>query len=121
MQRPGAEMALFAAIAGAETAPTREFGRHVFDITELLRVSIAIYNYRVCVVEMIWTKLPAPYAGIEPVSGSRVRNGIFCCRDRAAKWANSRRLQELRPLTRESGAHVFEIAALSRAVSTLYN
>jgi len=38
-------------------------------------------------VEMIWTKLPAPHAGIEPVSGSRVRNGIFCCRDRAAKWA----------------------------------
>jgi hypothetical protein len=43
-------MASFAAIAGAETAPTREFGRHVFDITALLRVSIALYNYRVCVV-----------------------------------------------------------------------
>jgi hypothetical protein len=40
MQRPVAEMASFAAIAGAETAPTREFGRHAFDITELLRVSI---------------------------------------------------------------------------------
>jgi len=48
-------------------------------------------------VEMIWTKLPAPHAGIEPVSKTRVRNGIFCCRDRAAKWAHSARLQEQRP------------------------
>jgi hypothetical protein len=46
MQRPGAEMASFAAIAGAETAPTREFSRHVFDITALLRVSITLYNYK---------------------------------------------------------------------------
>src|SRR5712672_1238892 len=28
------------------------------------------------------------------VSESRVRNGIFCCRDRAAKWAHSPRLKE---------------------------
>ena len=97
MQRPGAEMASFAAIAGAETAPTREFGRHVFDITALLRVSITLYNYRVCVVETIWIELPAPHAGIEPVSETRARNGIFCCRDRAAKWADSPRLREQRP------------------------
>jgi len=31
------------------------------------------------VVETIWTKLPAPHAGIEPVSETRARNGIFCC------------------------------------------
>jgi hypothetical protein len=30
------------------------------------------------VVEMIWTKLVAPHAVIEPVSETRVRNGIFC-------------------------------------------
>ena len=90
-------MASFAAIAGAETAPTREFGRHVFDITALLRVSVTLYNYRVCVVETIWIELPAPHAGIEPVSEARVRNGIFCCRDRAAKWADSPRLREQRP------------------------
>ena len=54
-------MASFAAIAGAETAPTREFGRHVFDITALLRVSITLYNYRVCVVGTI---------GIEPLTPS---------------------------------------------------
>ena len=43
-------MASFAAIAGAETALTREFGGHVFDIAELLRVSITLYNLRVWVV-----------------------------------------------------------------------
>jgi len=50
MQRPTAEIASFAAIAGAETVLTREFGGHVFDIAELLRVSVARYNYRVWVV-----------------------------------------------------------------------
>ena len=49
------------------------------------------------VVENIWTKLAAPHAEIEPVSETRARNGIFCCRDRAAKWAHSARLQEQRP------------------------
>ena len=44
MQRPAPEMASFAAISGAETALISEFGGHVFDIAELLRVSIAIYN-----------------------------------------------------------------------------
>jgi len=43
-------MGPFAAIAGAETAPTRKFGRHVFDIAALLRVSDILYNYRVWVV-----------------------------------------------------------------------
>jgi hypothetical protein len=49
------------------------------------------------VVETIWTKLPTPHAEIEPVSETRARNGIFCCRDRAAKWAHSPELQEQRP------------------------
>src|ERR1700730_14506405 len=96
MQRPGAEMASFAAIAGAETAPTREFGRHVFDITAQLRVSITLYNYRVCVVETVWFELPTPHPVIEPVSDTRVRNGNFRCRDRGPKWPHSRRLQEQR-------------------------
>ena len=64
MQRPGAEMASFAPIAGAETAPTREFGRHVFDITALSRVPITRYNYRVCVVGT---------TGIEPVTPTMSR------------------------------------------------
>jgi hypothetical protein len=68
-------------------------------------------------VETIWIELPAPHAGIEPVSETRVRNGIFCCRDRRAKWANSPRLPEA---LRQFGKHVFEIAELLRVVHILY-
>jgi hypothetical protein len=32
LQRPGGETGSFGSIAGAETALTREFGRHVFEI-----------------------------------------------------------------------------------------
>src|SRR5260370_1150831 len=66
LQRPGGEMGSFASIAGTETALTREFGRHAFENAALLRVSHTLYNYRVWVVETIWTKLAAPHAGIEP-------------------------------------------------------
>jgi hypothetical protein len=47
LQRPGGETGAFGSIAGAETALTREFGRHVFEIAALLRVSQRLYNYRV--------------------------------------------------------------------------
>jgi hypothetical protein len=50
LQRPRGEMGSFALIAGAETALTVEFGRHVFEIAALLRVSCTLYNYRVWVV-----------------------------------------------------------------------
>ena len=90
MQRPGDEMGPFAAIAGAETAPTREFGRHVFEIAALLRVSDILYNYRVWVVETEGIELPTPQPVVEPVSDIRVRNGNFRCRDRGPKWAHSR-------------------------------
>jgi len=60
LQRPGGEMGSFASIAGAETALTREFGRHVFEIATLLRVSHILYNYRVWVVEVIWIELTTP-------------------------------------------------------------
>jgi len=43
-------MGSFAAIAGAETALTKEIDRHVFEIAELLRVSLRLYNLRVWVV-----------------------------------------------------------------------
>jgi hypothetical protein len=43
-------MGRFTPIAGAETALTREFGKHVFEIAELLRVAHILYNYRVWVV-----------------------------------------------------------------------
>ena len=87
LQRPGGETGSFGSIAGAETALTREFGRHVFEIAALLRVSQRLHNYGVLVVETIWTKLHAPHAVIEPVSEPRARNGIFCCRDGSAKSA----------------------------------
>jgi hypothetical protein len=48
-------------------------------------------------VETEGIELHAPHAVIEPVSETRVRNGIFCCRDGAAKWAYSARLHEQRP------------------------
>ena len=38
-----------------------------------------------------------PTQSSKPVSETRVRNGIFCCRDRATKQAHSARLQEQRP------------------------
>src|SRR3981081_3466937 len=58
LQRPGGETGSFGSIAGAETALTREFGRHVFEIAALLRVSQRLYNYRVWVVGV---------TGIEPI------------------------------------------------------
>jgi hypothetical protein len=61
MQRPGGETGSFGSIAGAETALTREFGRHVFEIAALLRVSQRRYNYRVWLVGA---------TGIEPVTPS---------------------------------------------------
>ena len=57
LQRPGGETGAFGSIAGAETALTREFGRHVFEIAALLRVSQRLYNYRVWVVGMIGIEL----------------------------------------------------------------
>ena len=70
MRRPGDEMGSFAAIACAETALTREFGRHVFEIAALLRVSKILYNYRVWVVEAVGHKLATHHPVIEPVSAA---------------------------------------------------
>jgi hypothetical protein len=61
LQRPDGRMGRLTPIAGAETALTREFGKHVFEIAELLRVPHIRYNYRVWVVGA---------TGIEPVTPS---------------------------------------------------
>src|ERR1700704_3967796 len=82
LQRPGGETGSFGSIAGAETALTREFGRHVFEIAALLRVSQRLHNYRVSVVETSGPNCLLPTQSSKPVSDTRVRNGIFCCRDR---------------------------------------
>src|SRR6266481_2828700 len=57
LQRQGGEMGSFGSIAGAETALTRDFGRHVFEIAALLRVSGTLYNYRVWVVGVMGIEL----------------------------------------------------------------
>src|ERR1700737_1809948 len=74
LQRPGGETGPFGSIAGAETALTREFGRHVFEIAALLRVSRRQCNYRVLVVETEGTELPTPHPVIEPVSDTRAES-----------------------------------------------
>jgi hypothetical protein len=58
----------FGAIAGAETALTREFGRHALEIAALLRVSHTTYNFRVWVVEIVGLKLVTHHPVIEEVS-----------------------------------------------------
>ena len=60
VRRPGGEKGSFGSIAGAETALTREFGRHVFEIAALLRASHIPYNYRVWVVGVMGIELVTP-------------------------------------------------------------
>lgn len=60
MQRPGAEMGSFAVNARPETTRIREFGRHVFEIAGLSRVSLNTYNLRVWVVGMSGIELETP-------------------------------------------------------------
>jgi hypothetical protein len=60
LQRLGDETGSFGSIAGAEAALTREFGRHVFEIAALLRVSQRLYNYRVWVVGVMGIELVTP-------------------------------------------------------------
>jgi len=76
MRRPEGKTPSFAAIAGPETEPTQEFGGHVFDVAELLRVSIILHNYRVCLVEVIGHKLATHHPVIEPVSAAEPGTGL---------------------------------------------
>jgi hypothetical protein len=57
-------MGRFSQIAGAETALTREFAKHVFEIAELLRVAHTLYNYRVWVVEVVGIEPKTPLSGL---------------------------------------------------------
>ena len=76
LQRPGGETGSFGSIAGAETAPTREFGRHVFEIAALLRVPQRLHNYGVWMVGLI---------GIEPVTHQLESRG----RTKKLGWSES--------------------------------
>jgi hypothetical protein len=91
LQRPGGETGPFGSIAGAETALTREFGRHVFDIAALLRVSRRrLCNYRVWVVEMVWFELAAPHAVLSNrVSATRLDRCDIAFAPRGVRIGNS--------------------------------
>ena len=122
LQRPGGETGSFGSIAGAETALTREFGRHVFEIAALLRVSRTLYNYRVWVVETIWTKLAAPHAGIEPSLRKSSQERNFLLQRPGSKMGSFASIAGTETaLTNQFGGHAFENAALLRVSHTLYN
>jgi len=78
LQRPGGETGPFGSIAGAETALTREFGRHVFEIAALLRVSRRLCNYRVWVVGTTGIELVTPYGYWLPEPPLKI-SAIFSC------------------------------------------
>jgi hypothetical protein len=122
LQRPGGETGSFGSIAGAETALTREFGRHVFEIAALLRVYHRLYNYRVWVVETIWTKLAAPHAVIETSLRNSSQERNFLLQRPGGETGSFGSIAGAETaLTREFGRHVFEIAALLRVSQRLYN
>jgi hypothetical protein len=90
LQRPGGETGSFGSIAGAETALTREFGRHVFEIAALLRVSQRLHNYGVLVVEMVWFELAAPHAVLSNrVSATRLDRCDIAFAPRGVRIGNS--------------------------------
>jgi hypothetical protein len=90
IQLPGTEF-LDAETGGqksaAETADVYRDRRSGDDTDEIPAETASLESPTKCavwedwMVEMIWTKLAAPHAVIEPVSETRARNGIFCCRD----------------------------------------
>jgi hypothetical protein len=98
-------MGPFAAIAGAETAPTGEFGRHVFDIAALLRVSDIPYNYRVLVVGVMGIKLVTPSL----FERKTTTKNVF------PPWQSATRLQRLRPGTKRSCLIALDAASLTEA------
>ena len=68
MQRQGDKISDFGTYSTAETAQTKKPGTHVFDNSDVLRVSLSHHNYREWVVETGWIELAAHHPVIEPVS-----------------------------------------------------
>ena len=69
MQRQGDKISDFGTYSTAETAQTTKPGTHVFDNSDVLRVSLSHHNYREWVVRNR-SKLGAHHPVIEPVSDS---------------------------------------------------
>src|SRR5262249_42871194 len=65
MQRQGDKISDFGTYSTAETAQTKKPSTHVFDNSDVLRVSLSHHNYREWVVETVEIELPAYHAVIE--------------------------------------------------------
>ena len=78
MQRQGDIIGDFGTYSTAETAQTKKPGTHVFDISDVLRVSLSHHNYREWVVgtQQIETGCPPPShrTSLEPDSGTGIFN-----------------------------------------------
>jgi len=100
----------------------REFSRHVFEIAALLRVLLFQYNYRVWVVETIWTKLAAPHAVIETSLQNSSQERNFLLQRPGGETGSFGSIAGAETaVTRVFGRHVFEIAALLRVPQRLHN
>src|SRR6202171_3657058 len=90
LQRPGGETGSFGSIAGAETALTREFGRHVFEIAALLRVSQRLHNSGVLVQKRVCYELAPPHAVLSTrVSATRLDRCDIAFAPRGVRIGNS--------------------------------
>src|SRR6516162_4946781 len=87
MQRQGDKISDFGTYSTAETAETKKLGTHVFDISDVLRVSLSHHNYRELVVETRWIETGCPPLSLSNESPAGAGNGNFRCRDRATKSA----------------------------------
>jgi hypothetical protein len=91
MQRPEAKNPPERPLISVETGTWKMAGRNPAETACFRSRTVSLVRVD-WMVETIWTKLPAPHAGIEPSLRSRARNGIFRRRDGPTKWAHSPRL-----------------------------
>jgi hypothetical protein len=74
------------------------------------------------VVETIWTKLPAPHAGIEPVSETSSQKRNFLPQRPGAEMGSFASIAGTETaLARKAARHIFEIAALLRVSHNIHN
>ena len=115
MQRQGDKISDFGTYSTAETAQTKKPGTHVFDNSDVLRVSISHHNYSEWVVETIWTKLAAPHTVIETSLRNSSQERNFLLQRPGGETGPFGSIAGAETaLTREFGRHVLEIAALLR-------
>ena len=96
MQRQGDKISDFGPYSTAETAQTKKLGTHVFDNSDVSRVSLSHHNYGEWVVETRWIETGCPPLSPSNESPVGARNGNFRCRDKATKSATLARIQQQR-------------------------